>query len=101
MTEEQKALFRAYEDYKREIADLEEKCDALKPQLLTLIPEDAKIDSGTGVFSLSSRKTWKYSQELTDLEKEVKDRQKEEQQTGVAESVDGTPFIIFKAKKDL
>ncbi len=100
MTEEQKALFTEYEELKRTIAELEEKCDALKPQLLTLIPEDSKIDSGTGVFSLSLRKTWRYSQELTDLEAEVKERKKTEEQTGIAEATNGTPFIVFRSKKD-
>lgn len=100
MTEEQKALFRAYEDYKREINELEEKCEALKPQLLTLVPVDSKIDTGTGVFSLSSRKKWKYTKETIDLEKELKDRMKEEEQLGLAIAEDGAPFIVFKAKKE-
>lgn len=100
MTEEQKALFRAYEDYKREIAELEERCDALKPQLLTLVPEGAKIDTGTGVFSTSSRKKWKYTDETTAMEKELKEKMKEEEQLGLATAEDGTPFIVFKAKKD-
>ncbi len=100
MTEEQKALFRAYEDYKREIAVLEEHCEALKPQLLTLVPADSKIDTGTGVFSLSSRKKWKYTDDTMELEKELKDKMKEEEQLGLATFEDGTPFIIFKAKKE-
>lgn len=100
ITEAQKALFTEYEEYKRAIAELEEKCDAIKPQLITLIPPDSKIDSGTGIFSLSSRKTWKYSQGLTDLEAEVKERKKTEEQTGFAEATDGPPFIVFKAKKE-
>ena len=94
-----KALFTEYAELKMQIAELEAKCDALKPELLMQIPEDAKIDAGVGVFSLSSRKTWRYSQETTDLEKEVKERKKEEEQTGVAESVDGEMFVVFKARK--
>jgi hypothetical protein len=100
MTEEQKALFRAYEDYKREIAELEEKCDAIKPQLLTLVPEGAKIDTGTGIFSTSSRKKWTYTEETTLMEKELKEKMKEEEQLGLATADDGTPFIVFKAKKE-
>ncbi len=102
MTEEQKALFRAFEDYKREIAELEERCDALKPQLLTLVPDGPKkyVDTGTGVFSKSSRKKWKYSNETTALEKRVDEQMKEEQQLGIAIAEEGTPFIVFKAKKE-
>lgn len=100
ITESQKALFTEYEELKRAIAELEEKCDVIKPQLVTLIPPDSKIDSGTGIFTLSSRKVWKYSDELTSLEKKVKDMKKEEEQTGVAECTDGEPFVVFKAKKE-
>jgi hypothetical protein len=100
MTPSQKELFTLYEEYKRGIAELEEKCEAIKPALLELIPEGSKIDSGTGIFTLSSRKTWKYSDELTELEKEVKDKKKTEEQTGIATAEEGTPFIIFKAKKE-
>ena len=99
MTPDAKYFFTQYEEYKREIAELEEKCDMLKPKLISLIPENAKIDSGTGIFTLSSRKVWRYSPDLTALEVEVRERQKEEQQLGIAESEDGAPFIVFKQKK--
>jgi hypothetical protein len=99
MTPTQKALFTTYEELKRTIADLESKCDEIKPQLITLIPADTKIETGTGTFSLSSRKVWVYSSETTSLETEVKERKKEEEQTGIATAKDGEPFIVFKAKK--
>lgn len=99
MLPEQKALFTTYEELKREIAELEEKCDELKPQIITLIPADSVLDTGTGTFTLSSRRNWKYSERTTRLEFELKEQQKEEQQTGIAQAVDGEPFIIFKKKK--
>lgn len=99
MSPEEKALFNEYEDLKRSIAELEEKCEELKPKLIACIPEDAKINTGTGIFSLSSRKKWQYSPETTALEDTLKARQKEEQQTGVAVAESGEPFIVFKAHK--
>jgi hypothetical protein len=86
MTPAQRALFTEYEDLKRTIKELEEKCDYIKPQLITLIPPDSTVDTGTGTFTLSSRKTWKYSAETTAKEAELK-------------AVEGEPFIVFKEKK--
>lgn len=99
MTPEQKALFTEYAELKFFIKEMEEKCNELKPQLITLIPRDATIDTGTGTFTLSSRKVWHYSDETESMEHELKEKQKEEQQTGVAEAVEGEPFIIYKEKK--
>jgi regulator of replication initiation timing len=99
MTPAQKALFTEYEELKRTIVELDEKCEELKPQLITLIPEDATIDTGTGTFTLSSRKVWKFSENCQRLEAELKTVKETEQQTGIAEAVDGEPFIVFKQKK--
>ena len=99
MTPEQKALFTQYEELKRTVAELEDEMETIKPQLLVLIPEDSKIDTGTGVFTLSSKKQWKYSKVTNELEERLKERKREEEQTGVAEAVSGAPFVVFKAKK--
>lgn len=100
MTPEIKAKFTEYEELKREIAELEARCDAIKPELLAVIPPDTKIDTGTGVFTTSSRKTWKYSEETTSMEDGLKKKKKEEEQLGIAVAEEGTPFIVFKAKKN-
>jgi len=95
-----KELFNEYEELKREIATLEARVEEIKPELLAEIPEGAKIDTGTGIFSTSSRKKWTYSDETTAAEKELKEKMKEEEQLGIATAEEGTPFIVFKAKKD-
>jgi len=100
MTPEQKNLFTQYEEIKRDIAELEKQCDAIKPLLLPIIPIDTKIDTGTGVFTLSARKTWKYSDETEAMEDELKEKKKEEEQLGIAVASVGEPFIVFKAKKN-
>lgn len=94
-----KEIFVAYEEYKRAIAELEAKCDELKPELLMAIPEDAVISTGTGDFTLSARKVWTYTPATTALEAELKEKKKEEEQLGLAEYTKGEPFIVFKAKK--
>ena len=94
-----KEAFVEYAELKIEIAELEAKCDALKPELLEQIPSDSKIDMEYGTFTLSSRKVWKYSDETTDLEDELKAKKKKEEQLGVAEATEGASFIVFKAKK--
>lgn len=99
MTPAQKALFTEYAELKTAIKELEAKCDEIKPQLVTLIPRDATIDTGTGTFTLATRRVWHYSDETTNMETELKSRKKEEEQTGVAQSVEGEPFIIYKEKK--
>lgn len=98
MDDKSKALLGAYEEYKREIKELEAKCDELKPQLLEIIPRDAKIDTGIGTFTVTARKKWKYSDELTEREKEVKEDKKVEEQTGVATASEGEAYIIYKSK---
>jgi len=95
-----KELFDEYEELKREIATLEARVEEIKPDLLAEIPEGAKIDTGTGIFSTSSRKKWTYSEETTEAEKQLKEKMKEEEQLGIATAEEGTPFIVFKAKKD-
>lgn len=95
-----KELFNEYEELKREIATLEARVEEIKPELLAEIPEGAKIDTGTGIFSTSSRKKWTYTEETTAMEKELKEKMKEEEQLGLATCEEGTPFIVFKAKKE-
>lgn len=99
MTPAQKALFTEYAELKSTIKELEGKCDELKPQLITLIPPDTTIDTGTGTFTLSTRRVWRYSDTTTSMEAELKERKKEEEQTGIAQAVEGEPFIVYKEKK--
>lgn len=101
MTPAQKALFTEYEEYKRAIAELEDKCEALKPALLQLVPEDTSIDTGTGTFTLTKRRMWKYSAETNAMEEDLKTAKRLEEQTGVATATDGPVFIVFKAKKNV
>lgn len=100
MSPEIKALFTEYEELKREIAELEARCDIIKPELLDSIPDDTKLDTGTGIFTTSSRKNWRYSDETTAMEDDLKAKKKEEEQLGIAVAEEGAKFIVFKAKKN-
>lgn len=99
MTSEAKALFLEYAETKEAIADLELKLEELKPQLIDLIPDETKIDAGTGIFTRGYRKVWRYTQSTQDLEAQVKEAKKEEEQTGVASFSHGDPFITYRKKK--
>lgn len=99
MTPEAKALFLEYAEAKEAIADLELKIEELKPQLIDLIPDETKIDAGTGVFTRGYRKVWRYTQPTQELEARLKDAKKEEEQTGVASFTNSEPFITYRKKK--
>lgn len=98
--DELKSLCNEYEELQRDIKELEEKRDAIKPKLLELMPDDAKIDTGIGILTKSARIKWRYSYQTACLEEEVKQKKKEEEQTGAAEAVRGEPFLVYKAKKN-
>lgn len=72
----------------------------MKGEIVSFLPREVKIDLGNGSITVSSRKKWTYSEATTQLEKMVKEKQKEEQQTGVATSEDGEPFVTYKAAKE-
>jgi hypothetical protein len=99
MSPEIKGLFTDYAELKEAIAEMEAKLDVLKPLLIPFIPEGSKIDTGTGMFSTGCRKVWQYSEQTTLKEAAVKSQKKEEEQTGIATSVNGEPFITYKRKK--
>ncbi len=99
MTPEVKAMFLEYAETKEAIADLELKLEELKPQLIDLIPDDTKIDAGTGVFTRGYRKVWRYTQATKELEAQLKETKKEEEQTGIASFTNGDPFITYRKNK--
>lgn len=100
MTEEQKAVLHKAEELKRAIKEMEVEYDTLKEQLLDIVPDEAKIDTGIGIFTKETRLVWTYSESTTKMADELKEKQKQEQQLGVAVSKPGAVFIKYKAKKN-
>lgn len=98
MDDTAKALFSEYEDIQRSIKELEDKRDAMKETLVKLIPEGSIIDTGTATFAVQSRAKWMFTEATQEMEATLKEKQKEEQMTGVATRVDGEPFVVCKFK---
>jgi len=87
-----KEILNKYAEIKLKIKRLEAEVEFLQPEVTKIarekledLDEKAVLDvEGLGTISLVRRKQWKYSPDVTGLEEEVKERKKEEQQTGKA-----------------
>ena len=82
-----KEKFEEYASIKQQIAALEERADALRPDLVqAMIDEDTeKIElTGYGNFVLESKRSWKYSAHLEDMKQEIKEQEKQEKADGTA-----------------
>ena len=73
ITQESKDKLNQYATLKQELKLLEEKCDALNPEVLAIMQE-AEVEeiqiSDIGKLSLSSRRIWKYSIDV-DVDEDV------------------------------
>jgi len=102
ITQQQKDTLNVYAKIKGEIKLLESKADELNPLVLEVMQasevEEIEIDE-VGKLSLGSRRTWKYSQEVQDLEKTLKSEKKTEEQTGKADYSE-KHYVIFSGNKN-
>jgi len=92
-------IFR-YEEIKLKIKELEQEAAILAEVIVEEVPADTELALKQGTLSLASRSKWTYSPALTSLEKDVKVRQKDEQQRGVAVEEKGKPYLIYRTNKD-
>ena len=94
-----KELLTQYAEIKAAIKELEDQAEAIKPQIIEQLEVGTKYDIGTAVIELArGRAAWKYSEDTKQMELSLKERQKEEQQTGVAVQVLGEPYLVCKVK---
>lgn len=101
MTQEQKDTLNKYAEIKKEIKALEAKADLLNPQVLEVMrkQEAEEVTIGElGKLSIGSRRTWKYSKDIEDSQKYLKEKMKIEEQTGKADYVE-KHYVIFTANK--
>lgn len=96
-----KQIIEEYAKIKSEIKLLEEKADALNPQILEMMQteEVGEIDLEVGKIIIKSRNKWKYTQETEDMEKKLKEKQTLEQQLGTASYVKNE-YIQFNPIKN-
>lgn len=94
-----KQLFEQYRDTKNKIAELEKLAAELAPQVLIEMQQagidKVKLEDGSGVFSTSSRKAWKYSKNVTDAEASLKELKTKEQSDGTAKATE-TKILTFR-----
>ena len=95
-----KELFTQYEEIQMAIKELEQQRDQLKPLLVEHIPEDSVVKTDNGSFTIKRRNKWTYSSPLQELEADLKDKQKEERQSGIATEVPGEPYVEWRQNKD-
>lgn len=95
-----KSLFSAYASIKKQIKALEEQAKELQPQLMAEFEEanTDTIESDDGLFTVNAKKTWIFTEQVAELEKQVKEKQAEEKATGLA-TFDESKYLVFKEKK--
>ncbi|MDB9446844.1 hypothetical protein [Anabaena sp. CS-542/02] len=77
--------FHRYREIKQMQATLEQELEELKPNLVTLIEKHGgKIKTRDVNAYLVKRKTWDYSREVEALNSQLKEKKKEEENTGIA-----------------
>jgi hypothetical protein len=93
-------LLDQYISLKSQMAALQRQIDKLKPQVATYV-----LDRGGSLaykdFELRTRvsKVWKFSDEVALLERIVKDKKKQEIETGKAKLEKETPFVILRSRR--
>ena len=102
ITQQQKDVMNDYAEIKLEIKRLEEKADFLNPQILELMQanEIGEINIGDlGKLSIGSRRAWKYSQNVKEVDAKLKELKKTEEMTGEATYTENF-YPIFKGAKN-
>ena len=102
INQEQKDLLNQYAEIKKDIKLLEEKADILNPQVLDIMQEQGAEEieiRDVGKLSLGSRRTWKYSAIVKEIDDKLKEQKKDEERRGVADYQE-KHYVIFKTNKD-
>lgn len=84
MEDSQKELLLRYEEAKLKIKEMEAIVEELKPQLLTLIPDDTNVQTEKGYFFLQRKAKWTYTPQTQAIEEDLKKRKKDEEAKGDA-----------------
>lgn len=97
---------KRYAELKIQADKIESELKELKAEVSTLVfnSDGEKIDTEFGLFELrAGRKTWKYSDELTLKEEQVKEmmkaKKKQEELAGIAQLEKAPTNLVFTAKK--
>lgn len=78
--------------------EIEARLEILKPEIISKM-ESEREETEFGVFTISSKRTYTYSEMTQEMEKEVKAKKKEEEQTGDATYTEA-PVLKFLTNKE-
>lgn len=102
MKAEEKDILNSYAELKKEIKFLESKADELNPKVLQIM-EDSGVEEisihDMGKISLGSRRTWKYTNKVKEIDTQLKEQKDYEERVGEATYIEKY-YPIFKAQKD-
>lgn len=96
-----KKLFQVYSELEIQRKQIDDQMASLKVQIVDEMDKEAvdKIESDFGVFYFTERKAWSYSEVIKEKETELKQIQKDEQASGVAEAT-VSRSLTFRPKKN-
>jgi hypothetical protein len=93
------AIIQEYVEQKDLIREAEKRVKELQFQIKQFAEVDDVFDLENATVSMvKGRASYKYSEGLTMTEQELKEAKKLEEQTGVAEVIEGEPYLIVKFK---
>lgn len=89
-------LFDKYAELAIQKKAIESELEALKPHLLDEVckTDDRKLKRAGVTFSASMRKRWAYSEETSQLEKDLKQRKKKEEAAGIATYEENACLVV-------
>ncbi len=96
---ETKSIISTLEKYisiKEQIDFLTHKLDALKPEIMQMIPDQGKIVINGNSVSLAERKTWSYSKTVEDSEDMLRRLKKIEEIDGTAAVKSTIKYIVVR-----
>ena len=94
-----KENYKNYADVKNQIKELENKAKEIEVIILDEMKsqEIDSVKSDFGTFSLTKRKTWKYTDEVLKLSDVVKQQKEKEETEGIA-TFEEKVGLLFRAK---
>lgn len=97
----QKELLKKYANIEAKLRTLEEERLAFRAQILSDLQKNKldKVQSDYGSFTVSSRKTWTYSDTVTALAEKLKITKSKEEVKGIAKATINE-YLLFNPNKE-
>lgn len=102
ITPEQKDVLNEYADIKSQIKVLEAAAELRNPMVLEIMVDNELGEISIpdmGKLSMASRRTWKYTNKVTELDKTLKEQKQLEERVGDATYTEKS-YVVFKGLKD-